>query len=255
MILDAFSYLTPDHPARGASTFGYVVAPDPTLWSAGDSAMPARVLAEMQTLTPVVGILLPVYDASDDAFLQCLPVPPAKTVRSDTSLSGASHSHVRGLLLACQYDRAARLNSPYTQARLSLAPQMPVVIDAGFEGFSRPADLEPFLQWFYDAFPDRACILTHGGQLNISGGHLSAARQIFQQYPQTILETSGIYRQDFLEEMLQILGASRLIFGSGFPMMEERLELERIRILPVDDASYRAITCDNARRIFGMEQV
>lgn len=252
MILDAFSFLTPDHPARGASPFCYLVAPDPTLWSTKGSVMPAGFLAELQGLKPVVGALLPLYGLSDDAFLQCLH-PSTAAGQSASPPAPESPHWARGLLLACQYDRAARLNSPLTRARLSLAPQLPVVVDAGFEGFSRPVDLEPFLQWFYDVFPERPCILTHGGQLNISGGHLSAASQLFQQYPQTILETSGIYRQDFLEEMLQILGPSRLIFGSGFPMMEERLELERIRILPVDETSYRAITCDNARRTFGIQ--
>jgi predicted TIM-barrel fold metal-dependent hydrolase len=95
-------------------------------------------------------------------------------------------------------------------------------------------------------------VLTHGGQHNISGGHLEEAQSLFGLYPHTLLETSGMYRQDFLETMLRELGASRILYGSGYPLMDEELEQERVAILPVGEAEREAILGDNARRLFGL---
>jgi len=252
MILDTFSYLTPDHPlfqAAGPSsnadeatppTTAYLVAPDPQSWQAEAEGAADHFLATMQGLTGIAGGLLPVVGLSDEAFTRVLAAPL-----------------VRGLVLSALFEPSASLTDARTRARVMQARELPVVIDAGFEGFSRPDHLEAFLQWFYmvgqgEGDSPRPCILTHGGQLCISGAHLSAAGELFRHFPHTLLETSGIYRQDFLEEMLQALGAERLLFGSGHPMMHERLELERVCILPVGQGALNAITGETARRLFGL---
>lgn len=253
MILDTFSYLTPDHPlvlAAGHSsaseeasppTAAYLVAPDPTRWRQGAEVALEHFLRELQGLPGIAGGLLPVVGLSNEAFTRALTEPL-----------------VRGLVLSVLFDPSASLTDGLTQARVMQARHLPVVVDAGFEGFSRPEHLTAFLQWFYSEGQEtacpRPCVLTHGGQLCISGSHLSAAGELFGQYPHTYLETSGIYRQDFLEEMLQALGVQRLLFGSGHPMMHERLELERVCILPLEQTGLDAITGHTARRIFGLTE-
>lgn len=217
-VLDAFSRLDGTHPAHHDGVITYLVAP-----AEGASTL------ELPALPRIWGGLLPAVGIPDDTFDAALLDP-----------------RWRGLLLApggaeclCDAGVLARI----TRGR---AGQMPVVVDCGHAGFSRPEHLERLL----DLLPPRPVVLTHGGQLNISGQHLHAAEALFRAHPHTLLETSGIYRQDFLENMTTALGAVRILYGSGHPRMDEALELRRVELLPLDEAARALVLGGNTRRVF-----
>ena len=221
-IVDSFSFWDGEHPALAPGDSRYVVVP-PSDFSPewyGSVTAGGRVL----------GGLLPILDytvAEVERHLQ--------------------HPFWRGLVLARPRDTSS-LHSPGVLEILIRFPHLPVVIDCGIAGFSRPEHLETFLK----VCPPRPVILTHGGQLNISGGHLYAAAALFTSHPFTLLETSGIYRQDFLEQMVQELGPRRILYGSGYPRMDERLEQERVAILNLPLSEKALIFGGNSQRIFGV---
>jgi predicted TIM-barrel fold metal-dependent hydrolase len=59
--------------------------------------------------------------------------------------------------------------------------------------------------------------------------------------PNVYLQTSGVYREDCLEDMARDVGAARVVFGSGAPYYDLGFELERIRRLHLPSAERDAI--------------
>ena len=80
-------------------------------------------------------------------------------------------------------------------------------------------------------FPEVSILATHGGQINISGRGLYDAGQMLRGRPNVYLQTSGVYREDWLEDTARELGAARVVFGSGAPYYDQGFELERVRRL------------------------
>jgi uncharacterized protein len=224
-VLDAFSFLDTEHPARQAGEIRYVVAP-----ARGPVSDLAALQAAARGLARVAGGLLPVLGPGRETLLRELRDP-----------------WWRGLLLS-PGPQAEAVDDPEALARLALDGQRPVVVECGLEGFSRPEHLRALLE----RCGPRPIVLTHGGQLNISGQHLREAGELFRRHPHTLLETSGIYRQDFLEAMLHELGPGRILYGSGHPLMDERLELERVAILPIGPDEKADILGRNAERLYGL---
>jgi hypothetical protein len=220
------STFTADHPVTAEGEIRYLLAPP-----VGPDAPRLDVFREEMRRWPrAVGGLFPVLSADESLVDEYL-----------------ADDWWRGLLLR-PGPAGEGLGEPGLFDRLSRprAVEMPLVIECGLDDFSRPEHLAAFLE----ACPPRPVVLTHGGQLNISGLHLAAAEELFKTYAHTFLETSGIYRQDFLERMVDELGYERILYGSGHPLMHEVLELERVRFLPVGEDVQAAIQGGNAARLF-----
>ncbi len=219
MIVDVFSTLDASHPAHGPGDARYLVAPP-----AGErSTFPSRAAP----LPRVLGGLFPVSGVPDEGDLD---------------------PWWKGLLL--RPHEGLRLNSPGLLAALrsGARAQLPLVIECGREEFSRPDHLQKFLE----NGPQRPIVLTHGAQLNICGADLAPARDLFVSFPHTFLETSGIYRQDFLEDMFRTLGPRRIFYGSGHPYMAESLEIERVNLLPATESEKAQMLGRGAAEIFGL---
>ena len=107
------------------------------------------------------------------------------------------------------------LTSPVLIPILDLVDKIkkPVMISGGHVRVSHPAQFE----YIARRYPSVTFIATSGGQINISGSLMQEAEQMLRACPNVILETSGIYRRDFIENMTAVLGAERVIFGSGAP--------------------------------------
>lgn len=127
------------------------------------------------------------------------------------------------------------------------AKNMAVMIATGYLPFSHSAQVMPLVK----AFPQVPFILTHGGQLNISGLHMSEAWEIFEQCENTYFETSGIYRQDYIDQALRKLGEDRILFGSATPLFHFEYELKRIELLECSDSAREKILYGNGKRLAG----
>jgi predicted TIM-barrel fold metal-dependent hydrolase len=68
--------------------------------------------------------------------------------------------------------------------------------------------------------------------------------------PNLAVQTSGVYREDFLEGVVDRFGADRLLYASAFPRFDPRLELLRVQWAPnIDDGARDAILGGNATRL------
>ena len=73
--------------------------------------------------------------------------------------------------------------------------------------------------------------------------------------PNVIMETSGIYREDFIEDTVTELGPERVVFGSNAPYMDQGFEAARVRLAHFDAAAKTAIGSENIQRILRLEPV
>jgi predicted TIM-barrel fold metal-dependent hydrolase len=123
---------------------------------------------------------------------------------------------------------------------------VPVMINAGQVRVSHPSQVADLAQ----TFPDITFIASNGGNLNISGGLLAEARTMLESCPNVFIETSGTYREDFLEEVMTEVGNTRVLFASGAPHYDQEFEMERVICAHVDDADKQAMWSGNLLRIF-----
>jgi len=122
---------------------------------------------------------------------------------------------------------------------------LPLMLAGGYPGFSHPSQIGDLAR----QFPDVTIIATHGGQLNISGMLLADAGRMLRANPNVIMETSGIYREDFIEDTVAELGPERVVFGSNSPDMDQGFEATRIRFAHLNDAAKQLMGRDNIVRI------
>lgn len=84
---------------------------------------------------------------------------------------------------------------------------LPLMIAGGYPTFSHPSQIADLAR----QFPGLPIVATHGGQINISGMLLADALRTMRANPNVIMETSGIYREDFIEDTIAELGADRVV--------------------------------------------
>jgi predicted TIM-barrel fold metal-dependent hydrolase/RimJ/RimL family protein N-acetyltransferase len=125
--------------------------------------------------------------------------------------------------------------------------RIPVQIAGGFPLVSHAAQIADLAR----RFPDVPILAAHGGQINISGRGLYEAGQMLRACANVLLQTSGVYREDWIEDMARDIGASRIVFGSGAPYYDLGFELERIRRLHLPAADRDAIAGANLARLLG----
>lgn len=70
-----------------------------------------------------------------------------------------------------------------------------------------------------------------------------------QQYPNLYLETSSVVYFRFLEKAARELPANKLIFGSDGPLVDSRLELQKIRMLGLPEEAERQVLGGNILRL------
>lgn len=122
---------------------------------------------------------------------------------------------------------------------------VPVMVRGGFPLVSHPTQIADMAQ----RFPRTMIIATSGGQINVSGGLLAEAKNMLLHNGNVFLETSGIYRQDFIEEMAERLGNHRIIYGSGSPLLDMRLEVQRIRRAHLPESAIEMMLGENLARL------
>ena len=156
----------------------------------------------------------------------------------------------RGLFLH-PWEETFRVSDPRLDPLLTrcLDLHVPVMVATGYPWVSEAAQVGELAR----RFPSVPIVMTHGGQINISGLGQADAFAVLQRHPNVHIDTSGVYRQDFLEDVATQLGPERLLFGSNSPRMDIRLEVQRVRWLTVDDASRELVLGGNARRVLRLD--
>ncbi len=156
------------------------------------------------------------------------------------------HLGFKGLFLH-PWEETCPINS---QAVKDLMPvvrrlKIPVMLAGGHVRVSMASQIADLAS----AFPEIVFIATSGGQINISGVALGEATQMLKENPNVYLETSGIYREDFIEDLVPLIGVERLIFGSNSPEYSQAFELLRPQKAHLSETERSAILGENARRL------
>jgi uncharacterized protein len=115
--------------------------------------------------------------------------------------------------------------------------QVPIMIAGGYPMVSQPSQITSLAEMA----PDTKIIVTSAGQIDICGAHLESAMNMMERSSNLIAETSGIYRQDFIEKLISKFGTDRVVFGSGFPAYEMTYEALRMQWLHLNSDIVQAV--------------
>jgi predicted TIM-barrel fold metal-dependent hydrolase len=141
------------------------------------------------------------------------------------------------------YDIADPMLDPLIDAATNL--ELPVMLAGGYPQFSHPSQITALAQ----RHPQTRFIATHGGQINISGLLLADAQIMLRSASNVIINTSGVYREDYIEDCVEEFGAERVIFGSGAPIFQQDFETQRIHMAHFSDAIKQQVGSDTITRL------
>jgi predicted TIM-barrel fold metal-dependent hydrolase len=141
------------------------------------------------------------------------------------------------------WEDAFRVTDPAVDAVLD---GRPVIVSTGYPFVSEALQVAELAR----RHPETTFVATNGGQINISGLGQEDAFLALEACPNLHVQTSGVYREDFLEGVVERFGAERLVYASAWPQFDPRLELLRVRWAPnlAEDAR-AAILGGNATRL------
>jgi uncharacterized protein len=141
------------------------------------------------------------------------------------------------------WEDAFRITDPAVDAVLD---GRPVIVATGYPFVSEALQVAELAR----RHPETTFVATNGGQINISGLGQEDALLALDACPNLVVQTSGVYREDFLEGVVERFGAHRLLYASAFPQFDPRLELLRVRWAPGLGADAQAaILGGNAMRL------
>jgi predicted TIM-barrel fold metal-dependent hydrolase len=92
-------------------------------------------------------------------------------------------------------------------------------------------------------------IMSHGGQINISGLAQADAFLAMEMCSNLRIGTNGVYRQDFLEECVEAFGPERVLFTSMAPVFDQGFELDRVRSIKMEEPDRQYLLSTNMIRI------
>jgi hypothetical protein len=195
------------------------------------------------------------YAALNDRVAAAVDAHPDRLIgfaRVDPLAPGAAaeldRAHGLGLLglFLHPWEDCFRITDPIVDPLVRAGP---VIVATGYPWVSEGLQVGRFAE----RHPEAAVIATNGAQINISGLGQQDAELALEACPNLFIQTTGVYREDFIEGVVGRFGAERVLFASGFPLFDPRLELLRVTWAPrLDDPARRSILGENFARIAGL---
>lgn len=245
MIIDA-------HVHVGKSIYGYEQTPEPLLESMDKLGIPCAVICPVQPmnyhLEPENDYIASVAGWQKQRFIGFARVDPRQGKKAVQEVErSVSKLGLRGVFLH-PWEEGYSASADYVVpvARQAAAMGVPLMIASGFPWVSHPMQVAHLA----GEVPEASIIMTNGGQLNVSGMAQADAYEAMRSRNNLYIETSGVYRQDFLENCIQAFGAHRVIFGSNGPSMHQGFELDRaLSATKKDEASRQAVLGGSMSRL------
>lgn len=183
-------------------------------------------------------------------FVPLCRVDPWEGTESVVELRRAVGAGARGLFLHPSEEHF-RINDTRVRPLLEVAAELavPVLIAAGYHLFAEPLQLGAAAAWT----PGNPVVLSNGGQFNISGLAQFDA-ELALRNPNVHVQTTGMYREDFLERVVATFGPERLLFATMAPLFSMTYERRRVELAHFADAERALILGGNTARLFGIEQ-
>jgi predicted TIM-barrel fold metal-dependent hydrolase len=242
-ILDAHVYI-------GKSINGYSLASEQLFDSMDELGIEQAVVCPVQPdsyrLEPENDRIADTVAKHSDRLIGFCRVDPRQGKSALKELERSCGLGLRGLLLH-PWEEGYPVNSKDCVKLVASAAEIgvPTLVEAGYPWVSHASQSADLC--FH--VPNATVMLSHGGQLNISGMARADTLAAMASHSNLYIQTSGVYRQDFLEEVIERFGIHRVIFGSTFPVMDQRFELQRIKQLALDSEDKADILGRNILRL------
>lgn len=244
MIIDSLTFV-------GESLFGHHVRADELVGRLDEAGIDRAVVCPAKP----VGYRLEAANDTVAAAVRAFPDRLVGFVRVDpwlgeeavTELDRATALGLRGLFLH-PWEETFAIASRTVEPVLEAARRhgLPVIVASGYPWLSEGLQVGELAR----RFPEVTIVATNGGQINISGLGQQDAEFAVAGCDNLHLQTAGVYREDFIEGIAARFGPERLLYASGFPHFDPRLELRRVQWAPnLDDAAKRLILGGNAARL------
>jgi predicted TIM-barrel fold metal-dependent hydrolase len=127
---------------------------------------------------------------------------------------------------------------------------VPVIVAAGYPWLSEALQVGALAS----RFPDVTFVATNGLQLNISGLGQVDAELALTEADNLLVQTAGVYREDFLKGVVRRFGVHRVLYASAYPLFDPRLEIRRVQWASFSEAEAAALLGGNARAVFGLSE-
>jgi predicted TIM-barrel fold metal-dependent hydrolase len=155
-----------------------------------------------------------------------------------------------GGLLLHPWEETFRISDPRVDPVVEVARAcgVPVVVAAGYPFVSEALQVAALAR----RFPEVTFVGTNGLQLNISGLGQVDAELALESADNLLLQTAGVYREDFIEGVVRRFGARRVLWASAFPHLDPRLEVRRVQWAAFSEDEAAALLGGNAAAVFGL---
>jgi predicted TIM-barrel fold metal-dependent hydrolase len=222
MIIDA-------HVHVGKSIYGYEQTPELLLKSMNHLGIQLSVICPVQPmnyhLEPENDYIASLASNHKQRFIGFGRVDPRQGQQAVREVERAiSQLGLKGIFLHPWeegYSASAECVVPVARRTAELG--VPLMIATGYPWVSHALQVA----YLAGEVPEASIIMTNGGQLNVSGMAQADAYEAMRKHKNLYIETSGVYRQDFLENCIQEFGSHRVLFGSNGPSMHQGFELDR----------------------------
>jgi predicted TIM-barrel fold metal-dependent hydrolase len=156
---------------------------------------------------------------------------------------------LRGLFLH-PWEETFRVNDARVDAVVEVARRRaaPVIVAAGYPWLSEGLQVGALAR----RFPDVTFVATNGLQINISGLGQTDAELALEDNANLLVQTAGVYREDFIQGVVHRFGAHRVLYASAFPVLDPRLEIRRVQWAGFSAAEEAAVLGGNAASLFGL---
>jgi predicted TIM-barrel fold metal-dependent hydrolase len=235
----------------GTSHFGYeldLVAAVAQLATVGsDRALAVSAHPRGGDFPPANDLVLQAAQDSVGRILGLARVDPWEGRAAVTEVHRAVTAGARGVFLH-PGEEHFRINDSRVRPIIEAAAELgvAVVVAAGTHLLSEPLQLAQAAQWV----PQTPFVLTNGGQFNISGMAQFDA-ELALGNDNVLVQTTAMYRQDFLEGVVAKFGPERLMYASGAPVFNMGYERARVDAAHLSNADRDLVLAGNAERVFG----
>lgn len=156
---------------------------------------------------------------------------------------------LRGIFLHPREEVFA-VNAPHVDAVLDVCAShaAPVIVASGYPWVSEALQVAELAA----RHPVVPIAMTHGGQQNISGLGQVDALLALRSCPNIVVQTNGVYRQDFIEGVVKEFGSHRVMFSSASPHFDVAYEILRVRLAALPDADKAAVLGGTAAHFFSL---
>jgi predicted TIM-barrel fold metal-dependent hydrolase len=235
----------------GSSINGYLLGVEELLVSMASNGIDKCVIAPVQPRTyrlePQNDVVTVAQMRYPDRFIGFCRVDPRQGEDAVTELRRCVlRQGLRGLLLH-PMEEGYTINDPpaVRLVREAGSLDVPVVVAAGYPWVSHAQQIRSVAE----QAEETTIVMSHGGQINISGLAQADAFLAMQACGNLCIGTNGVYRQDFLEKCIEAFGRERVLFTSMAPVFDQGFELDRVRSIKMEEPDRQFVLGANVVRI------